>query len=187
MLNIHMAREPVVDLVSGEVVYEEYLCRPEGMTVAQYFDVSSPTELWERERKCIEKALDIKTDIPKLINLTVDSLPFFLESSFVWKGGLEIVEWRGNREKLISYLPLLYQRGLEVWIDDLSKDEFDFWKEKDVSGFKIWPDNMILGLFTNRLIVEGVETELQLELAEKVGIRLVQGYLINRKETMIRA
>jgi hypothetical protein len=182
-----MEREPVVDLVSGEVVYEEYLCRPEGMTVAQYFDVASDTELWERERRCIEKALDIKTDIPKLINLTVDSLPFFLKSSYAWQGGLEIVEWQGDREKLVPYLPLIGQRGLEVWIDDLAHEELAFWREKDVTGFKIWPENLTVAVSGKRVIVEGVETEQQLDRVKKAGIQLAQGYLFSRKETMIYA
>jgi hypothetical protein len=74
---IKMIPQPIVDIQTGNVAMEEWLCRPQGMTLAEYFDVLDPYQLWEREAKCIQEAIKQESKIPKMINITLSSLPYF--------------------------------------------------------------------------------------------------------------
>ncbi|EGL83777.1 EAL domain protein [Caldalkalibacillus thermarum TA2.A1] len=187
---IKMAKEPVVHLFQGKTVYEEYLCRPTGMSVGRYFDVADVDTLWERERACIEKALSMQAFFPKLINITLDSLPFLAESDFVWDGGIEIVEWNlsGKPPSAYARIPSLIQklksRGLEVWVDDLTEQTYGFWKWQDVTGFKVHVDEIkqkwcqkFLQEEKRPIIVEGVETEREFEQLTDSNVLMAQGYL----------
>ncbi|WP_414854187.1 EAL domain-containing protein [Brevibacillus sp. IT-7CA2] len=185
-----MIAQPIVDLVKQEVVMEEWLCRPQGMLVESFFSVENQAELWKREAMCLREAMKMKSKNPKSINLSLSSMPYFLETSWSWDGIIEIVEWAViNRERFQEYTGKLKERGLQVWLDDLTRETWDDWKTEDVDGYKISFEEAIrcadwLNLVKQKgkpIIVERIETREMEKAAIDLGLSLGQGYLYSKQ------
>ncbi|NDI36649.1 EAL domain-containing protein [Chengkuizengella sediminis] len=168
----------------------ELLCRPDNVSVAEYFNVSDTIELWHREEIIFKKATEYQSEIPINVNITISSLPFFMNMNYSWNGGLELVEWAQNSEyvqDIKEYIHQLKRRGFMVWIDDLVEDEWWRWKDIDVTGFKVkYQDIQNNKPFLNELkkcnkpiIVEQIEKLSEKETVQRFGIPLAQGFLFD--------
>lgn len=184
---MYIAIQPIVNLRTRERKAYEILCRPqEGLS--KYFRVSTPKELWEREKKCLELAVQAASifPVPAHINLAASSLPFFLDSGISWVGSVEIVEWGFSFPDGIQDMILeLKRRGFGVWIDDVSPIYLKFWGTiPGVDGLKLnFRDLVFLddlfSVFPNiGLIVEKIETQEELEEVKNMGVVYGQGFAL---------
>lgn len=190
---IRMIPQPIIDVRSQKVVMEEWLCRPLQGTVGEFFDVEDPYLLWEREARCIYEAIKETQSVPKLLNLTLSSLPYFLETEWTWNGGIELVEWGPGRGSLFKILPVLISglknRGLQVWVDDLTPADWLQWRFIKVDGYKVALDQIqhvkrdVNPFFHEMMsknkpvVVECVETKEQERQVKRLGISYAQGFL----------
>jgi len=185
---IRMISQPIVNMRKKQVVREEWLCRPTSMSIAEFFAVSDPVALWERESLCIQETIQINSAKPKSINLTLSSLPYFLQTNLHWNGGIELVEWGHpvlENYPLQEYVQQLLQRGLEVWVDDLTIDQWGIWKALPVTGYKIArlqdhqdPRFIYEVIHTGKpIVLEWIETEEEEKVALDLGIQYGQGHM----------
>lgn len=186
MIPIEMVAQPIVDLTNRKVVMEEWLCRPKEGTVKSFFDLRNPKELWMREALCIKSAIKKKSTVKKSLNLSLSSMPYFLQTDWTWYGIIEIVEWGiVQLEKFQDYSILLKQRGLEVWLDDLTYQSWAQWRHADVNGYKITFEEAIhhpewiekVKQQGKYIIVEQIETREMEKQVMGMGITLGQGFL----------
>ncbi|WP_019123876.1 hypothetical protein [Brevibacillus massiliensis] len=182
---INMIPQAIVDLQSKKVVMQEWLCRPTQQSVQEFFSVEDAETLWEREKMCIKTAMCIDSCVPRMINLTLSSLPFFLKTSWKWEGGVEIVEWGvANQEQFNQYAEKLHERGLTIWIDDLTPNGWFFWRDKPVDGYKIsFGQAMKQTRFFQEVrntgkpvILERIETKEMEVMAIQLGGQMGQGF-----------
>lgn len=196
-VSIKMISQPIVDLQTGETIMQEWLCRPSVGTVEEYFAVEDPLTLWRKEAECIEAALSCPSTKPKLINITLSSLPYFLDTNWTWDGGIECLEWGPRQASMMRLLPLLlqrvHQRGLKVWVDDLIPARWLEWKYAKVDGYKVAWNTLTKGIASpfikelqsrsKPIIVEWVENQQTEEEVKKLGIRYAQGFYYNGVNT----
>lgn len=182
-----IAFQPIILMVTGEVIAYEILCRPEE-GIANYFKTSTPKELWKKEKICLEAALKaIKMiDAPVHINITATSIPFFLMYDYRWKGAIEIVEWGFPLpDGFGALIRSLRRRGFDVWIDDLSPLIWPvFSSYSGITGYKISLSDLEYAkriIYSDApVIIEKIETEEDAVRAQKIGAIYGQGYLYGR-------
>lgn len=185
---LSLAKEPIKHLVTGVIPFYELLCRPKEKSVQEFFSTEDRKVLWGRELACILKGIDIQKKIrsPVTINITRSSLEYFLETNLSWEGGVEIVEWGPKTEiDLAIAVHSLKKRGLSVIVDDLTRREWEMWRDINVNGYKVRKKDVeetlleeLLGT-QKMLIVEEIETEEEKEWAKEIGFRFGQGYLLS--------
>lgn len=189
--SFYMIRQPIIDVITNEVVTEEYLCRPYGMSVAEYFRCESAEELWAKEKACIEESIRIQGESKKKnINITLSSLPYFLETELTWDGGIEIVEWQMTDTRNIDEMvERLKQRGLNVWVDDITPENWSIWCYSNVTGFKVAFPIISKSLSFLRelqarhkpIMIEEIEQQTHLEFLQNYGLRFAQGFLFDQQ------
>jgi hypothetical protein len=198
--SIKMVPQSIVDLSTGEIGMQEWLCRPKKGTLEEYFSILDPYELWLREAACIEVALDQPSRVPKLLNLTLSSLPYFLERNYMWNGGIELIEWGPRQAKILKILPLLLKRvrdrGLKIWVDDLSPSAWLQWKYAKVDGYKlVWepgkksfsqPFFKEVQSCGKPIIMERIEDQDTEEMVKNLGIKYGQGFYYQEQEGLIK-
>ena len=180
-----IAVQPIVFLKTGEVIAHEILCRPPG-GIKDFFRVSTPDELWLRERLCLEAAVRAAESLrqPVHINLTAASLPHLLDTRITWHGAVEIVEWGFPLPSGFgALLQAVRARGVEVWIDDLNPLVWPMFRSfSGVSGFKIAVDDLSYASAIIRsgrgVIVERIETADEADRVIRAGVRFGQGYAL---------
>lgn len=185
MIQFDMVAQPIVDITNRRIVMQEWLCKPVDGSAETFFQTKSREELWYRESLCIRKALEKQSPYRKSLNLTMSSLPYFLETEWTWDGVIEIVEWpTRSLEECPGLIDELHNRGLEVWLDDLTSEEWPRWKQAGVDGFKIafeeisaHPSLLQELLQTEKpIVVERIES-LEMEKAvHRLGILYGQGF-----------
>ncbi|WP_028987618.1 EAL domain-containing protein [Thermicanus aegyptius] len=188
---LSLAKEPIINLVTGEILSFELLCRPRAMSIQEFFSTYDRIDLWGRELACILYGIDLQKTFrsPITMNITLSSLSFFLKTNLTWEGGVEIVEWGPKTEiDLAIATHLLKERGLMVFADDLKLSEWEMWRDIQVDGYKVRKNDVeetlleeLLGT-QKILIVEEIETEEEKEWAKEIGFRFGQGYLFNTKK-----
>ncbi|MBO8164217.1 MAG: hypothetical protein H0Z34_10935 [Brevibacillus sp.] len=186
LTTVKMIPQAIVDLETKELVMQEWLCRPLQQSVQEFFSAEDPETLWQREEICIRTALEMDSRMPRMMNLTLSSLPFFLQTSLKWEGGVEIVEWGiAYLSSFEYYAEQLRDRGLQIWIDDLSPDTWEFWKRKHVDGYKVdiryvlrQPDFFCeVQAVGKPVVVERIETLEMEKQAMQFGGKMGQGFL----------
>ncbi|UFJ41337.1 hypothetical protein LOK74_02020 [Brevibacillus humidisoli] len=165
---------------------EEWLCRPVSLSLSEFFCTKDPGELWEREALCIKETLQMKSSVPRTNNLTLSSVPYFLQTSWSWIGGVEIVEWGlSNLESFGRYAVAIRQKGLEIWVDDLSPADWNKWKCYGVDGYKVHIKTAKqFPRFFNEvkrkgkpIVLEHIESKDIEEEAKQIGGNMGQGFL----------
>lgn len=114
------------------------------------------------------------------MNLTLSFIPYFLETNWIWKGVLEIVEWGPRKHQIIKHLPyllpLLSQRGIRVYVDDLVPQTWLTWRCQKVDGYKIsWEDLKIEG---RESFFKEVRTQLKPVVLERIENKEIESYAL---------
>ncbi|MDP5276133.1 hypothetical protein [Chengkuizengella axinellae] len=188
---IDLISQKIIDVETEKPMINELLCRPKNMSVAEYFSVNDTIELWHREEIIFQKATKFESEVPINVNITISSLPFFMNMNYSWNGGIELVEWSQDSEyvqDIREYIHQLKKRDFKVWLDDLTEDTWEAWRNIDVTGFKVRYKDIQNNLaFLNELkkcnkpiIVEQIEKLSEKENVQRLGLQLVQGFLFDR-------
>ena len=191
---IEMLRQPIVNIVSKQVIIEEMLCRPESdCCIKDYLTTKDPHLLWQREYHAILQGIERQNGKPINLNVSMMSLPYLLSNTaLTWNGGIEIVEWGESNltmQEMRRIVQQLQARGLSVWADDVTSNKLNFWIRVGVSGIKVELKELYDESFVNRLkktkravIVERVENKVDERLLLKNGFHIAQGYLYGRAQ-----
>lgn len=184
---IETVSQPIVNLITGETVLEERLCRP-GCNIKEYFNTRDKNTLLRRELHAILQCIEESNGTPYNINVTVYTLPILCRLPISWNGGVEIVEWETGISPYFKQTRMaireLQSRGLLVWADDVTANTFETWLKVGANGLKVEVEEIMNDLvFAEQLkstkkpiIVERVESKEEHEFIKKLGITLAQGF-----------
>lgn len=187
--------QPIVNLITGQKVMEERLCRPT-CPIPEYFSTKDKNTLMRRELHSILQCIEESNGIPYNINVTVYTLPFLTRLPITWNGGLEIVEWEFSSsphfKTLRSAIRDLQGRGLTVWADDVTANVIEMWLKAGVNGFKVeiekikQDESFIEQLIMAKkpVIIERVETAEEDRFIRERGFSLAQGFYYGIPEGM---
>lgn len=179
--------QPIVNILTGEKVFEERLCQP-GCDIREYFNAKNRNTLLRRELHAILQCIEESNGFPFNVNVTLYTLPYLCRLPISWNGGLELVEWELSLAPHFKQTRALVQsmqaRGLSVWADDVTPHTLEMWLKVGVNGLKveieaIKNDNSFidqLKITKLPIIIEKVETESQHEFIKNLGIVLAQGF-----------
>ena len=133
--------------------------------------------------------------VPKAINITLSSLPYFLETSWEWEGALEITEWGPRQYDIFRLPPIIIpkikERGMQIWVDDIPPSSWLQWKFQKMDGYKIslddFKDECMVERFINEIkkrhkpiILEWIDQENLISKARGWGINLGQGLIFEK-------
>lgn len=184
---IRTVGQPIVNIITGQKVLEERLCRP-SIPLKEYFSYKDRNTLLRRELHSIFQSIEDANGYPCNINVTVYSLLTLVHLPIVWNGGIELVEW--DREACPSVAELreavraIQSKGLTVWADDVTPQALAMWLEVGVNGIKteiqlIKDDRFFLDKLKGikkPTIIEKVETEEEDAFLKENGFQLAQGF-----------
>lgn len=179
--------QPILNLITGEKIMEERLCRPQGRSLNEYFDVKDKNALWRRELHSVLQCIEESNGIPYNINVTAYSLLLLTKLPISWNGGIEIVEWNLQSirfEELHFAIADMQNRGMTVWADDVTMKTLNLWLATGVNGIKAEINEIrknhrfidSLKACKKPVIIERIETNSDHQFVKEKGFILGQGY-----------
>jgi EAL domain-containing protein (putative c-di-GMP-specific phosphodiesterase class I) len=190
---IRTVSQPIVNLVTGDKVLEERLCRP-NCPIREYFSIKDKNTLMRRELHSILQCIEESNDTPYNVNVTAYTLPFLTRIPISWNGGIEIVEWEFSAspyfKQMRQAISELQARGLMVWADDVTANALEMWLKAGVNGLKVEMEKIKqdesfveqLKLSKKPVIIERVETTAEDRLIREHGFTLAQGFYYGAPE-----